>query len=369
MFLEDARDLTAELDLLKHQMNDMQKQLNQLLVRKTANSGPSVAPEAEAGHTAAGAIYYSGHFQNNSSRYRWEPQERNVRHLIDTDGEKAAKILAALGHKQRVDILRALLGKPQTGAELVELLNMGTTGQLYHHIKALVGADLLQQEERGGKYSIAQHRSLPMLVLLAAVTDLLDTSDYIDMTEVRGNAGAYLGTAQGKYDSHLLLWAVLDNSVLEHKAGCCSEVHVYIHDNAAVTVADNGRGIPTKALAGTGKSVVQTVMTDLEWLAAREASFVAPGGEKGISIAVVNALSLQLHVEVRREGTIHVQSYKHGIPQTELLPVGVTNETGTSVTIRPDPELFTAEFDAAIIGRHISELAEAYPGLSISLHT
>jgi DNA gyrase subunit B len=134
------------------------------------------------------------------------------------DGDKVAKVLGALAHKQRLDILQGVVREPLMGAELVDRLNIGTTGQLYHHIKALQGADLLVQEERGGAYSVPGHRALPLLLLLAAAADLLDTSDYIDMAAVRNDAGAYLG-GTAEYDPHLLLWAVVDNCILEHRAG------------------------------------------------------------------------------------------------------------------------------------------------------
>ena len=114
------------------------------------------------------------------------------------------------------------------GTELVERLNMGTTGQLYHHMKALLGADLLVQEERGGRYSLPE-RALPVLLLLAAASDLLDTSDYLDLAEARSNAGAYLGNSSDEYNPHLLLQSVLENTILEHQAGDCSVVNIFLH--------------------------------------------------------------------------------------------------------------------------------------------
>ena len=330
------------------------------------------AETAETAETepSAGELYYSGHYNHDHTRFRWEPKSRSVSQILATDGDKAAKVIGALGHKQRLDIIRTVLHQPMTGAELVERLNMGTTGQLYHHLKALLGADLLQQDDRGGRYSIPRHRTLPLLLLLAAASDLLDASDYLDMTEARGNAAAYLGKPDGKHDPHALLGAVLENSILEHMAGYCTEVDIYVHDNRRVTVADNGRGIPTRAFPGTDadRSWLQTVMTDLHDRTATGASYSVPGGEKGISIAVVNALSLHLQVETRRDGSINRQDYSHGIPRSALTPVGTTGETGTSVTFEPDPELFRPSFDRATVEMMRAERSEMHPGLTLRVH-
>jgi DNA gyrase subunit B len=240
---------------------------------------------------------------------------------------------------------------------------MGTTGQLYHHIKALLGADLLTQEERGGRYTLPGHRALPFLLLLAAASELLDTSDYMELAEARSNADAYLGTSQEEYDPHLLLRSVLENTILEHQAGYCSHVSVILHSDGSVTVADNGRGIPVQALPNTEKPRVQAILTEISRYSS--ASISAPNSEKGISIPIVNALSQKLTVEVRREGKVFRQDYKHGIPQTPLLTVGLTNETGTSVTFLPDKEIFSSGFDQSILAKEITKISEAYPQLKV----
>ena len=110
-----------------------------------------------------GSVFYSGQVHLNGQNIRWEPQERRMDQLLDMNTEKAAKILATLGNKRRLDILKAVMAEPLSGAELVERLNMGTTGQLYHHLKAALGADLLVQEQ-GGRYALPKHRSLPFLL-------------------------------------------------------------------------------------------------------------------------------------------------------------------------------------------------------------
>lgn len=364
------RDLGSEIDALKEQMNDLRR-----LVGQMAGNNPRAERSKRMDHTALrvemnnggddlGGIFYSGQYRGEKSRYRWEPQERQVNQLLNLDSDKVAKVLSAIGHRQRLDILRTVLQEPVSGSELVERLNMGTTGQLYHHIKALVGADLLAQEERGGQYSIPAHRTLPLLLLMAAASELLDTSDYMELAEARDNAGAYLGGSKDEYDPHLLLRAVLENTILEHQAGYCSEVGIFLQQDGSITVSDNGRGIPVQALPNTDKSRVQAVLTDIGHYGAG-ASIAAPGSEKGINIAVVNALSHKLSVEVRREGKVFRQDYKHGIPQTGLLTVGVTKETGTSVTFAPDKDIFGSGFVVGVVSLLVAEVSANYPDLDI----
>ncbi|MEW9699357.1 ATP-binding protein [Paenibacillus sp. SI8] len=349
---------------MQAQLNELQELVRQFM-HKPEEAG-KLKIQRQVSENDNGGVFYSGQYRSGQSSLRWEPQERRISQLLHVDSDKVAKILAALGHKQRLDILRSVLQEPLTGPELVERLNMGTTGQLYHHMKALLGADLLVQEERGGAYSLPAHRALPLLLLLAAASDILDTSDYMDMTEARNNAGDYLGSTQESYDPHHLLWAVIENSILEHQAGYCSEISLFLHGDGSVTVADNGRGIPVEALPDCESPRVQTILTDMNRLSA-SASFLAPGGEKGIRMPVVNALSLELSVEIRRNGRVFQQHYKHGIPQSDLLTVGVTKETGTSITFLPDPDIFHATFDLAVLHNQIAEVSKAYPNLHIQV--
>ncbi|WP_219834487.1 helix-turn-helix domain-containing protein [Paenibacillus sp. R14(2021)] len=365
--MNQQRDYGTELDVLKEQFERLQEQLDR--ITGTRPRTEAIAAGA-AEDSPRGTIHFAGSFRQGDGLLKWEAQERAAEELLQFDSESTAKILAALGHKQRLDILRALLGKPQTGAALVEQLQMGTTGQLYHHIKALAGADLLQQEERGGAYTVQPSRLLPILLLLSASHDLRETSDYLDMTAVRDQAGDYLGSASaGKYDPHILLWAVLENSIMEHEAGFCSEVNLFLHADGTVTIADNSRGIPVSLLSGTGKTWLHTVMTDLQQLFIRGAVVTVPGSAKGINIAVVNAMTSRLQVEARREGVIVRQSYKHGIPQHPPLTIGVTGETGTSVTLEPDAELFTGAFDSGQIMQRAEEIMTAFPNLTVRMHT
>jgi DNA gyrase subunit B len=372
IYVITPRDFGAELDLLTIQLDELKQ-----LVSQITNTSPSQVYRAKRGglnkesdnktntDDELGAIFYSGQYRGKN-RYRWDPQQRSVSQLLDLDSDKVAKVLAALGNKQRLDILKAVLKEPLTGSEIVEQLNMGTTGQLYHHTKALLGADLLIQEDRGGKYSLPPQRSLPLLLLLAASSDLLDTSDYMELAETRNNAGAYLGNSQDEYDPHHLLWSVIENSIVEHQAGYCSEVNLILQNDGSITVADNGRGIPIQALQNTHKTNVQAVLTEISNYSST-ASVVAPGGVKGINMPVVNALSQQLSVEIRREGKVFRQDYKHGIPQTELLVIGVTRETGTSITFIPDQDIFGTRFNKNVLENRVTELTSHFPALKIHI--
>lgn len=320
-----------------------------------------------AGEEASGAVYYAGQVQAGSRLLRWEPKERQLEHLLRLNTEKLSKVLPALGSKPRLDMIVSTLKEPLSGSELVERLNMGTTGQLYHHLKALQAADLATQD-KDGRYGVPDRRKLPLLLLLAAVADMMDASDFLDMEEARSVVGSYLGPAGAAgYDANLLLWAVMENVVLEHKAGYATELHVFLHRDGSATVADNGRGIPVRALPSEDRPAVQTVLTDIGRFQS-DAPFQVSGAERGVSISVVNALSVSLTVEVQREGYRFRQDYQRGIPQTELVPVGVSSSTGTSITFKPDPQLFGKAFDGQAVRRRLERMRETYAGLNVRLH-
>lgn len=360
-------EIYAEISALKKQMAELERLVRTISVagRPYVEMLDEAYPSAEK--KSSSCVYYAGQYQANGQLLRWEPKARQLEQLLAVGTEKMSKILSALGSKPRLDIITTLLHESLSGTEIVEKLGLGTTGQLYHHLKALQGADLLTQD-KGGRYSLADHRKLPLLLLLSAVVDMLDTSDYLDMVEVRNSAGSYLGNV-GKegFDANLLLWAVLENSILEHIAGYVTEVHIFLHQHGRATICDNGRGIPVRTFPDSRKSTVQTVLTDIERFSS-EAAYQAPGAEKGISIAIVNALTSSLTVEVLKDGFIYRQEYKHGIPQSDLMTVGVTQTQGTHITFKPDPELFGKGFDRAALMQQRETLISAYPKLAVHLH-
>ncbi len=121
-----------------------------------------------------GLISYSGSYNTHDRGYLWNMERIDAEHLLQQDDEKVSTVLSALGNKQRLALLRAILDQPASANELVERLGMGTTGQVYHHLKALQAADLITQEERG-KFVVRGHRVQGVLMLLAGVQALLDT--------------------------------------------------------------------------------------------------------------------------------------------------------------------------------------------------
>lgn len=364
-----GEDLRSEIAAIKKQMTELQ-----MLVKSLIKSRPhreftdySYSEDTNKEQKSNGFVYYTGQYQANGQLFRLEPKESQIEQLLLIGTEKLSKILSALGSKPRLDILITALFESLTGAEMVEKLNMGTTGQLYHHLKALQGADLLTQD-KNGRYTLPDHRKLPLILLLSAVADMLDTSNYIDMVEVRNSASDYLGyVTKDGFDANLLLWAVVENSILEHIDGFTTEIHIFLHEDGSATVNDNGRGIPVNTFQNSHKSNFQTVLTDINRFN-KDAGYQAPGAGKGISIAIVNALTYSLSVEVKREGYIYRQDYKHGIPQSELNMVGITHTTGTSITFRPDSELFSKGFNRDSIHEQLKNITLSYPNLSIQLY-
>lgn len=123
---------------------------------------------------ASGLLTHVGYYGSGNRAYYWAADERRAEDVLGQDGERVARVLSALAHRQRLAILRAILQGPESAAELVERLGMGTTGQFYHHLNVLQAADLVRQEERG-MFAFTNHRVPAFLTLLSGVRELLDT--------------------------------------------------------------------------------------------------------------------------------------------------------------------------------------------------
>jgi len=158
---------------------------------------------------------------------------------------------------------------------------------------------------------------------------------------VRKRPGMYIG-GTGIEGLHHLIWEVVDNSIDEAMAGYATEISVTIHENGSVSVADNGRGIPVDKQKQTGKSALETVLTVLHAGGKFGGEgYKVSGGLHGVGVSVVNALSSYVRAEVRMNGNIYAQEYKNGgKPVSALKIVGKTQETGTTITFVPDPEVF-----------------------------
>jgi len=185
---------------------------------------------------------------------------------------------------------------------------------------------------------------------------------------VRKRPGMYIGST-GPRGLHHLVYEVVDNSVDEALAGFCSRIDVTIHPDNSVTVADDGRGIPVDIHPTEKKPGLEVAMTMLHAGGKFDkSSYKVSGGLHGVGVSVVNALSEQLDVEVRRDGKIYRQRYSRGAKKTELETVGKAKQTGTTVTFRADPEIFPEiRYDFDIVSNRLRELAFLNRGLRITI--
>ena len=189
---------------------------------------------------------------------------------------------------------------------------------------------------------------------------------------VRKRPGMYIGTTSVK-GLHHLVWEIVDNAIDEALAGYCNNIEVIINKDNSITVKDNGRGIPTGIHAKTGLSTVETVYTVLH--AGGKfggGGYKVSGGLHGVGASVVNALSTWVEVKVYQNGKIHQIRFENGGHTTS--PLTVVGEcslekTGTTVTFKPDPEIFTDTtiYDYETLKKRIRELAFLNKGLKLLL--
>lgn len=185
---------------------------------------------------------------------------------------------------------------------------------------------------------------------------------------VRLRPGMYIGSTDEK-GLHHLVYEVLDNSIDEHLAGHCSHIVTIINEDNSVSVQDNGRGIPTGMHKKLQKSALEVVMTVLHAGGKFDKqTYQVSGGLHGVGVSCVNALSIMLRAEVHREGKVFTQTYSEGIPTTSVDVIGETDITGTIITFRPDPTIFTElEYSYETLAKRLRELAYLNKGLHLTL--
>jgi DNA gyrase subunit B len=185
---------------------------------------------------------------------------------------------------------------------------------------------------------------------------------------VRRRPAMYIGSVSGR-GLHHLVYEVVDNSVDEALAGFCTQIAVTIHADNAVTVSDNGRGIPVDMHKTEKKPGVEVALTVLHAGGKFDKhTYKVSGGLHGVGVSVVNALSEKLEVWVDRDGKRHHMAFVRGDTKTKLEIVGKAKSTGTTVWFKPDAEIFTeTRFDFSILSSRLRELAFLNKGLAITL--
>ncbi len=185
---------------------------------------------------------------------------------------------------------------------------------------------------------------------------------------VRKRPGMYIGNT-AKEGLHHLIWEVVDNAIDEAMAGRCDSIVVTLLPDGMVSVEDNGAGIPVEKHKVTKVSALETVMTKLHAGGKfGQGGYKVSGGLHGVGVSVVNALSEYMKAEVKRGGKLWRQEYVRGKPKAKVKAVGTARSTGTIITFKPDPQIFTVlDFDWRYILDHLRQQAYLTKGVKITV--
>ncbi|HEX4947095.1 MAG TPA: ATP-binding protein, partial [Blastocatellia bacterium] len=185
---------------------------------------------------------------------------------------------------------------------------------------------------------------------------------------VRKRPAMYIGS-NGEMGLHHLVYEIVDNSVDEALAGYCDTINVTIHLDNSITVEDNGRGIPVDMHPTEKRPAAEVVMTILHAGGKFDSNaYKVSGGLHGVGASCVNFLSEWMRMEIRRDGGVYEMEFRKGIKSIDLSKTGTTKKTGTKITFKPDPEIFTTtEYNFEKLSERLREKAFLNKGIRITI--